>query len=77
MLVGLFSTILLVALSPNVWDPEPGKAILTGTALFPMTNPGIISIPLGFLAAFVGTLLSRSKDEAKYAEVLVKANTGV
>ncbi|GIP50301.1 cation acetate symporter [Paenibacillus sp. J53TS2] len=77
MLVGLLSTVILVALSPNVWDPEPGKAILTGTAIFPMTNPGIISIPLGFLAAFVGTLLSPSKDEAKYAEVLVKANTGV
>ncbi|WP_127592572.1 solute symporter family protein [Paenibacillus lautus] len=75
MLTGLISTVILVALSPNIWDPA-GKAILIGDPIFPMSNPGIISIPLGFLAAYVGTLLSSSKDEAKYAEVLVKANTG-
>lgn len=75
MLTGLISTVILVALSPNIWDPA-GKAILIGNPIFPMSNPGIISIPLGFLAAYIGTLLSSSKDEAKYAEVLVKANTG-
>jgi len=75
MLTGLISTVILVALSPNIWDPA-GKAILVGDPIFPMSNPGIVSIPLGFLAAYFGTLLSSSKDEAKYAEVLVKANTG-
>ncbi|VTR18482.1 sodium/proline symporter [Actinobacillus pleuropneumoniae] len=75
MLTGLISTVILVALSPNIWDPA-GKAILVGDPIFPMSNPGIVSIPLGFLAAYVGTLFSSSKDEAKYAEVLVKANTG-
>ncbi|RAR44311.1 cation acetate symporter [Paenibacillus sp. MDMC362] len=75
MLTGLISTVILVALSPNIWDPA-GKAILIGDPIFPMSNPGIISIPLGFLAAYIGTLFSSSKDEAKYAEVLVKANTG-
>lgn len=75
MQTGLISTVILVALSPNIWDPA-GKAILVGDPIFPMSNPGIVSIPLGFLAAYVGTLLSSSKDEAKYAEVLVKANTG-
>ncbi|WP_413773637.1 solute symporter family protein [Paenibacillus campinasensis] len=75
MLTGLISTVVLVALSPNIWDPN-GQAILTGTPIFPMTNPGIVSIPLGFLAAYLGTYFSSSKDEAKYAEVLVKANTG-
>ncbi|MFE0559669.1 cation acetate symporter [Paenibacillus sp. NPDC058910] len=75
MLTGLISTVILVALSPNIWDPA-GKAILIGDPIFPMSNPGIISIPLGFVAAYIGTLLSSSKDEAKYAEVLVKANTG-
>lgn len=75
MLTGLISTVILVALSPNIWDPA-GKAILIGDPIFPMSNPGIISIPLGFLAAYIGTLLSSSKDEAKYAEVLVRANTG-
>jgi cation/acetate symporter len=76
MLVGLFSTIILVAISPNVWDPQAGKAILVGNPIFKMANPGIISIPLGFIAAYVGTLLSSKKDEAKYMEIMVKANTG-
>ncbi|EXX85865.1 symporter [Paenibacillus darwinianus] len=77
MLVGLFSTVILVAIGPNVWSPEVGKAILVGEPLFSMANPGIISIPLGFIAAYAGTLLSSSKDEVKYREIVVKANTGV
>ncbi|BAH43157.1 MULTISPECIES: cation acetate symporter [Brevibacillus] len=77
MLVGLFSALILVALSPNVWNPVAGKAILVGEALFPLPNPGIVSIPLGFLAAWIGTLLSSSRDDKKYDEILVKANTGM
>ena len=77
MLVGLFSSLILVAMSPNVWNPVAGKAILVGEALFPLPNPGIVSIPLGFLAAWIGTLLSSSRDDKKYDEILVKANTGM
>ncbi|MGG3957661.1 cation acetate symporter [Bhargavaea massiliensis] len=78
MLVGLFSSLLLVALSPNVWAPEPGVAILVGEPIFKLANPGIVSIPLGFIGAIVGTLLSSKKaDEKKYEEILVKANTGI
>lgn len=78
MLVGLFSSLLLVALSPNVWAPEPGVAILVGEPIFKLSNPGIVSIPLGFIGAIVGTLLSSKKaDEKKYEEILVKANTGI
>lgn len=77
MLVGLSSSLILVALSPNVWNPVAGKAILVGEALFPLPNPGIVSIPLGFLAAWIGTLLSSSRNDAKYDEILVRANTGM
>ncbi|TGU93453.1 cation acetate symporter, partial [Mesorhizobium sp. M00.F.Ca.ET.186.01.1.1] len=77
MLVGLFSSLILVALSPNVWNPVAGKAILVGEALFPLPNPGIVSITLGFLAAWIGTLLSSSRNDAKYDEILVRANTGM
>ncbi len=78
MIVGLFSALILVAISPNVWSPEAGKAILVGTPLISLTNPGIISIPLGFLAAYLGTIFSSERTEdAKYDEILVKANTGI
>lgn len=78
MLVGLFSSLILVALSPNVWSPEPGAAILVGEAIFPLTNPGVVSIPLGFIAAFIGTLVSSKKEDSKkFDEIVVKANTGL
>lgn len=78
MLVGLITSLVLVAISPNVWSPEVGKAIFVGNPLISLTNPGIISIPVGFLAAIVGTLVSSKKaDVKKFDEILVKANTGI
>jgi cation/acetate symporter len=44
---------------------------------FPLSNPGIISIPLGFLCGWLGTVLSRDRADAdKYAELEVRALTG-
>lgn len=78
MLIGLFSSLLLVAISPSVWSPVPGSAIFVGDPIFPLANPGIISIPLGFIGAFLGTILSSKEiDEKKFDEILVRANTGI
>jgi cation/acetate symporter len=44
---------------------------------FPLSNPGLISIPVGFLCGYIGTLLSKEPDQAeKYAELEVRALTG-
>lgn len=77
MLSGLIGSLLIVAISPNIWDPVAGNAILVGTPLIELTNPGIISIPVGFLGAFIGTLFSSRRDDEKYDEILVRANTGM
>ncbi|MEX2460045.1 MAG: cation acetate symporter [Paenibacillaceae bacterium] len=77
MLAGLFGALILVAIGPSVWNPIEGKAIFVGHPLFSLANPGIISIPLGFLGAIIGTLLSSEKDNAKFDEILVKSNTGL
>ena len=45
-------------------------------SLFPLSNPGIISIPFGFLCGWIGTLISRERDDDKYAELEVRALTG-
>ncbi|KRF43616.1 cation acetate symporter [Paenibacillus sp. Soil787] len=75
MLAGLISALILVAMSPSVWNPVAGKAILVGDPWFTLTNPGIISIPLGFIGAIIGTLLSRKQaDRAKYDEIQVRSN---
>src|SRR5205085_2719538 len=64
---GLASSILLILLSPTFGGAG---------AVFPLTNPGIVSIPLGFLGAYVGTLVAREPSaEAKFTELEVRANT--
>ena len=46
--------------------------------IFPLENPGILSIPLGFLGAILGTLLRREPEaESRFAELIVRANTGL
>jgi cation/acetate symporter len=46
-------------------------------AIFPLENPGIVSIPIGFLAAVAGALMSNDRSsELKFDELLVRANTG-
>jgi cation/acetate symporter len=45
---------------------------------FPLKNPGIVSIPLGFLSAIIFALLFRSKkEEDAFDELYVKQNTGI
>jgi cation/acetate symporter len=84
MVVGLGSSILLIILSPSIMgiDP-PGTAasashLIHIAPLFPLTNPGIISVPLGLLAAVIGSLVTRDQsDEQTFSEVNVRANTGL
>ncbi len=45
---------------------------------FSLKNPGIVCIPIGFLAAIFGSLLFRSKrEEDMFDELYVRQNTGV
>ncbi len=46
--------------------------------IFPLKNPGIVSIPLGFLAAILATLAFPSrKSEEMWDEIYVRQNTGL
>ena len=63
-------------------DPVPGKPSLFPTdadfSWFPLENPGIISIPLGFLFGWLGTVTSKeSTVEDKFTELEVRSFTGV
>lgn len=74
---GLVSCVGLVFFSPVVsGSPD---ALFTGSdwSWFPLSNPGIISIPLGFLLGFIGTITSREPDTAeRFTELEVRALTG-
>jgi cation/acetate symporter len=48
----------------------------TAAAPIPLSNPGLISIPLGFLFAALGALTSKERNPDKYAELEVRSLTG-
>ncbi|MER5362540.1 cation acetate symporter [Streptomyces sp. NPDC002785] len=76
---GLASSVFLVLFSPVV-SGNPKTSMFKGVdfAWFPLENPGLISIPLGFLLGWVGSLLSKEEpDKGKYAELEVKSLTGI
>ncbi|MFJ7647184.1 cation acetate symporter [Lysinibacillus sp. NPDC097279] len=82
MVTGLVSCLILGAMGPNVWSPIEGAAIFVGEPLVPLAVPAIITIPLGFIAGYLGSVLSANKvSQAEadriYKEIRVKANTGV
>ena len=44
---------------------------------FPLDNPGLASIPIGFLCGWIGTMVSKERNVAKFAELEVRSLTGV
>ncbi|BFV56958.1 cation acetate symporter [Kitasatospora sp. CMC57] len=74
---GLVPAVLLVLFSPVVSGAP--TAVLPGLDFhwFPLENPGLVSIPLGFLAGWLGTVTSReAADPDRYAELEVRSLTG-
>ncbi|WP_432074313.1 solute symporter family protein [Streptomyces wuyuanensis] len=75
---GLVSSVVLVLFSPVVSGKPSSMFPSVDFAWFPLENPGIVSIPLGFLLGWLGSLLSKEEpDKGKYAELEVKSLTGV
>lgn len=69
---GLIGSITLIVLSPSVW---PGND--TQGSPFPLSNPAIFSVPMGFLGCVLGTYLSRrEEDPAAFDELRARAETG-
>ncbi|HEV2743046.1 MAG TPA: cation acetate symporter [Rubrobacter sp.] len=88
MLVGLISAVVLVMISPNVLtgpNPEPpATPIIPIDYIFPLKSPALVSVPLGFLGCYLGTIFGgRGAERAReqglqvsYDEIRVRANTG-
>ncbi|MBB5870862.1 cation/acetate symporter [Allocatelliglobosispora scoriae] len=74
---GLISAVVLVAFSPVVSSLPTSWFPNADFAWFPLQNPGIISIPLGFIFGWLGTILSKEPTSVeKYAELEVRSLTG-
>jgi cation/acetate symporter len=82
--VGLLASLGLILVSPSVMGIDPptvtgaARHLIQAKAWFPLENPGILSIPLGFIGAILGTLVSHEPtSQEKYNELLVRSNTGL
>jgi cation/acetate symporter len=62
--------------SPKVW---PGADTVTGSPIgWELSNPGIVSIPLGFLGCWLGTMLTKERGaEHTFQELFVRSETGL
>jgi cation/acetate symporter len=82
---GLIASLALIVVSPSIMGidgpavAKTARHLIQAKPLFPLENPGILSIPLGFLGAFLGTLMSRRDDAAehKFTELEVRAKHSV
>ena len=75
---GLISALLLIIFSPAVSGSPTAMFPDADWAIFPLTSPGIVSIPLGFLAGIIGTYLGKPDNfDELQSEMEVRSLTGV
>ena len=77
---GLATALILLVFSPNVSGAETSLLKLSEVGFrfdyFPLANPGIVSIPFGFLFGWLGTITSSERNTQKYAELEVRSLSG-
>ncbi|AKN76581.1 cation acetate symporter [Corynebacterium ulcerans] len=75
---GLGAALLLIIFSPAVSGSPTSMIPSVDFAWFPLTSPGIVSIPLAFLAGYIGTLVGKPDNfDDLQAEMEVRSLTGV
>ena len=75
---GLISALVLIVLSPAVSGSPTAMFPNADWSIFPLTSPGLVSIPLGFLAGIVGTYLGKPDNfDELQAEMEVRSLTGI
>lgn len=74
---GLVSAVLLVFFSPTVSGSETALFPNADWSWFPLANPGIVSVPLGFLMGWIGTITATDRTaEDHFVELEVRSLTG-
>ena len=75
MLSGLIASLGLILLSVPVWPGPDSEGSPLGSLALDV--PAIFSVPVGFIACWLGTMLSREPEaEAKFDELYVRSETG-
>jgi cation/acetate symporter len=73
---GLVSAVVLIAFSPVVSGLKSSMFPTVNFAWFPLTNPALISVPLGFFLGWLGAVTSKEFNAQKQAEMEVRSMTG-
>jgi len=75
---GLVSCLVLIFFSPAVSGSDTSMFANADWSFFPLSSPGLVSIPLGFLCGYIGTMVGKPDNlEALAAEMEVRSLTGV
>lgn len=78
-LLGLATAVILVILSPAVWEQTIGHA--KGTAPFPYENPALFSMTVAFVGIWLFSVLDKSArarlDQAGFDAQFVRCQTGI
>jgi Na+(H+)/acetate symporter ActP len=65
LVAGLLASIVLIFIGPSIMTVDAptvapaARHMIQHAPIFPLENPGMLSIPIGFIGAILGTLLSR------------------
>jgi cation/acetate symporter len=71
--LGLVSALVLIVLSPSVWPGPDSQG-----SPFPLAFPTLISIPVGFVGCWLGTVLSTDKTgERTHTRMRVRTHSGL
>lgn len=77
MASGLVASLVLLLLGPHIMNPVSGW--IPHEPVLPLANPGIIAIPIGFLGAVLGSLLTRpaTQSSTDFRRFFIKSQTGI
>jgi cation/acetate symporter len=74
ILTGALLSVILIVLSPTIWVDMMHHS----SAIFPLRNPAIVSMPAGFLAGILASLIAHEPDaEAKFHDEKLRTYLGI
>ncbi|WP_420174643.1 cation acetate symporter [Luteococcus sp. OSA5] len=73
---GLISALVLITFSPAVSGEKTSMFPNADFAWFPLDNPALVSVPVGFILGWLGSITSKEHNAAKYTEMEVRSMTG-
>lgn len=77
MMMGLFASLFAVALGPHIMNPVDGW--IRREAVVSLYNPGILTIPIGFMGAIGGSFIFRRQSQSlkEFQKFSIQAQTGI